>query len=424
VFIRSIPLIKMVRSAAVDKVVSSSRILSVSLFVPYSGIPHAGGEYVFRHYGLLSKRFALRVFAPRTRENEVAARAAADHDYESSLIGHGRTMQIAALRLFIPIVKYIRGVSLGLDVEVAFCRNESLQSAAREADVIEFQWTETASLSRYFRRVAPQARQVLVAHDILSQRWDRRSRSETTLLRRLFYAGRLLFSRMAERRRFAAVDTVVVFSEKDGNLVKELYAMADVRVVNPPLMDEEMNDWIKPSPSKRPAVVLFTGALSRMENHEAIMWFINNIWTRVKAEAPDTVLVVAGASPDSALVDLAERRDDIEVTGRVDDLAPYYKEADVFISPMLNGAGVKFKNITAMLWGVPILSTPVGAEGIGSEELYLDVTESIEEFTASLVTALNDKERRVAVSAAAREWAFSMYGDDQFAERMESIYPA
>ncbi|MBE4717478.1 glycosyltransferase family 4 protein [Pseudarthrobacter sp. AB1] len=403
-------------------------VLSLTLFVPYARIPHAGGEYVYRHYAQLSETSSLQVIAPRNADNEEASLLSSNESYKISLIDRAIQRPTKMNLAWLLTVKYIRGVSLGIDTERGVRRSQQIHSLVKDVEFVEFQWTETASLSRYFRKIAPAAIQVLVAHDVLSQRWGRRLKSETSIRNRIFYFGRFIFSRLAERRRFEAVDRVVVFSQKDADLVRQICSTADIRVINPPLMDSGMLEWsrtktkTKSKTTPAPPIVLFTGALSRIENHEAIVWFINEVWEDLKAEIPNCVLMIAGAGPQPDLVELTENHVDIVVTGRVKDLAPYYKDADVFISPMLNGAGVKFKNITAMLWGVPILSTSVGAEGIGSNDLYLNVTDNTSEFLESLSSALKDSELRRSVSARAQRWAFSKYGDAQFANELQRLY--
>lgn len=400
------------------------KVLSLTLFAPYSGIPHAGGEYVYRHYRYLAKISSLHVFAPHSNDNADASRNVDDRQYKLSVFGCDDSKWFGIRGAWLLLVKFIRGVSLGLDVERGARRCVEMNVAAKSAEVIEFQWTESASLSRYFRRIAPQARQTLIAHDVLSQRWRRRFKSEKSTAARIFYFGRYVFTVLAERRRFASVDTILVFSDKDAGLVRNLYRSADVRVVSPPLMEDGMLEARSQASSKNSRCILFTGAMSRPENDEGIRWFADEIWRDVKAEIPDCRLVIAGAGPSPELLNFSETHHDVLVTGRVDDLAPFYRDADVFISPMFNGAGVKFKNIIAMLWGLPILSTAIGAEGIGSEDLYLAVTDDRNVFRETLLRALRNRDIRHGVAAKAKAWAFATYGDEQFAKQLQDIYLA
>ena len=54
----------------------------------------------------------------------------------------------------------------------------------------------------------------------------------------------------------------------------------------------------------------------------------------------------------------------IEVTGYVADPVPYLEAADAFVVPLHAGGGMRVKIVDAWLWGLPIVSTPIGAEGI------------------------------------------------------------
>ena len=105
---------------------------------------------------------------------------------------------------------------------------------------------------------------------------------------------------------------------------------------------------------------MFVGALDRVENGESILWFIKKVWHKIIAEVPEAKLVVVGAHPSQELQALAGK--DILITGFVEDLLPYYKEASVFMAPILTGAGVKFKVLQALAFGLPVVTTAVGAD--------------------------------------------------------------
>ena len=54
----------------------------------------------------------------------------------------------------------------------------------------------------------------------------------------------------------------------------------------------------------------------------------------------------------------------IQVAGYVADPLPYLQAADAFVVPLSSGGGIRVKILDAWLWGLPIVSTPLGAEGI------------------------------------------------------------
>ena len=75
------------------------------------------------------------------------------------------------------------------------------------------------------------------------------------------------------------------------------------------------------------------------------------------------MLTVLGRDGARALPDAAAFPR-VEVTGYVDDPRPYLAETAVFIVPLLSGAGMRVKILDAWCWGMPIVSTTIGAEGL------------------------------------------------------------
>ena len=65
---------------------------------------------------------------------------------------------------------------------------------------------------------------------------------------------------------------------------------------------------------------------------------------------------------------LALAGEGIKVLGLVDDLRDLFDAARVFVCPLRVGAGVKGKVMSALSYGVPVVSTPIGIEGAGLEE--------------------------------------------------------
>ena len=90
--------------------------------------------------------------------------------------------------------------------------------------------------------------------------------------------------------------------------------------------------------------------------------------------------------------------------------------------PLLNGAGVKFKTIDAMMWGIPAVTTSVGAEGIEGADLLHAVVDDPDAFADAVISALRGAGEDTAI--AARAWAVSVYGLDAFRDRLRGVYAA
>jgi GT2 family glycosyltransferase/SAM-dependent methyltransferase/glycosyltransferase involved in cell wall biosynthesis len=109
--------------------------------------------------------------------------------------------------------------------------------------------------------------------------------------------------------------------------------------------------------------IVFLGGFRHPPNVDAVLWFHSEIWPAVLAARPRARFVVVGAHPTEEI--LALQSDRFIVTGRLDDLRPAFETARVFVAPIRYGAGVKGKVYTAMSYGAPVVTTSVGAEGIG-----------------------------------------------------------
>lgn len=287
----------------------------------------------------------------------------------------------------------------------------------RAADAIELHWSEMIALAPLLRARLPGTPLIGIAHDVISQRWERAAAAETSQLRRAAYAMAARRSVPGERSSFRELDRLLVFSRKDAELAVRVSPQAHVEILHPGLGPSEPSTrLVDPA---RP-IVLFTGALSRNDNWRSAMWFIDEVWTRIIAQVPAAQLVLAGAQPPPQLIALVERTENAELTGFVDSLEPYYSRATVFVAPLLSGAGVKFKTIDAMLRGVPVVATPVGAEGIEAAKLFERITDDPEDFAEAVIRVLVNGDAGRAANAA--RWADSVYGRSAFEARLRHLY--
>ena len=80
-----------------------------------------------------------------------------------------------------------------------------------------------------------------------------------------------------------------------------------------------------------------------LPNSDAVQWFIKEIFPLIKQEVPEATFTVVGRDPFPDLLELAKRDTAIRVTGRVDDVRPYMREAAVFVVPIRIGGGTRLK---------------------------------------------------------------------------------
>lgn len=113
--------------------------------------------------------------------------------------------------------------------------------------------------------------------------------------------------------------------------------------------------------------LVFLGNYLHYPNVDAVLYFVNEIWPRLKAALPELKFYVVGQAPPPEITRLAED-ESIVVTGTVDDVTPYLRRGKVFICPVRLGGGFRGKILEAMSLGRPVVSTRLGAEGIPASD--------------------------------------------------------
>jgi glycosyltransferase involved in cell wall biosynthesis len=135
--------------------------------------------------------------------------------------------------------------------------------------------------------------------------------------------------------------------------------------------------------------LLFIGGFLHRPNIDAVRYFVSEVLPLIHAERPDVTFVVLGADVPDELRSLESDR--VSFAGHVLDPAPYFHSARAFVSPLRVGAGMKGKVGQSLSYGLPVVTTAVGAEGMdlvdGVHALIADEPRS---FAAAALRLLDD----------------------------------
>jgi len=157
----------------------------------------------------------------------------------------------------------------------------------------------------------------------------------------------------------------------------------------------------------RPHRVTFLGGLHWPPNAAGIVWFVREVWPHVHSVCPDAVLTIIGKSPPKGL---GGRAEGIEVTGYVDDPMPYLAETAVFIVPLHAGGGMRVKILDAWVWGLPVVSTTIGAEGIAyTDGADLLIADSPAQFAEAVIEIMRRRHWAASLAGSGRRTAEAAY---------------
>ncbi|RKT44480.1 glycosyltransferase [Thiocapsa rosea] len=239
--------------------------------------------------------------------------------------------------------------------------------------------------------------------------------------------GTDLETAMAVRERELGVmrkaDITILISATEQDLIAR--ELPDVRTYQVPLI-MEISDR-SPTPFEERRDVLFIGGFRHLPNVDAVSWFVTSIWPQVKARIPGARLHVVGSNPTPAVLDLAG--DDVLVHGFVPDVSGYFNHCRLSVAPLRFGAGLKGKVGRSLGYGLPVVATPMAAEGSGlshGEEILVAVNDR--EFADGVVRLYEDEALWTKLSAASLAFFEERYsysaGRRIFAGLLEQVPPS
>jgi sugar transferase (PEP-CTERM/EpsH1 system associated) len=263
---------------------------------------------------------------------------------------------------------------------------------------------------------------VMFTHNVESEIWRRHAENKSGVIGTFLY--RAQYNRMLryESRTLARFEGVLAVSDADRDTFARLYPGVITRPVHvvPTGVDTEYfaPDRIRNPESRIPSLI-FTGSMDWLPNEDAMVFFCRDVLPLIRAEEPDVHLTIVGRTPTPVVKKLAEDSA-VTVTGRVDDVRPYMRDAAVYIVPLRIGGGTRLKIFEAMSMGKAVVSTTVGAEGLpvtsGEHVMLADEPRT---FARAVVRLIRDVERRHQLEAAARALVLERYDWSAVAGELE-----
>ncbi|NKF07429.1 glycosyltransferase [Clostridium gasigenes] len=224
---------------------------------------------------------------------------------------------------------------------------------------------------------------ISVEHDVSFLSFERKVDKEKNLIKKLLYTLEYNRLKKAELMLINKFDYILTLNEKDAKLIPD---NSNVKVINPYI---KRNNTVKKK--HKGFNIMFWGAMNRLENENAVTNFMKNIWPLVDKE--NTKFYIVGANPSKKILNL--KSENIIVTGFVEDPNEYFEIMDLSVTPLLLGAGIKIKVLESLAAKIAVITTNVGAEGIGiinSEHAY--VTDDNKEFAKKINLLKLDKNNR------------------------------
>ena len=256
---------------------------------------------------------------------------------------------------------------------------------------------EYVAWGRHARVAQPWYTRPGVALEALKMRlWEPRAWSEATLVGTM-----------------SAVDAAVIHQATPGVPTVPAPNGVDVRYFQP--ADGGARD---------PQTAIYLGDYKYFPNADAVLYFAQEILPRVRQVRPDFRFIAIGKDPTPEMRALHDDpASGVQVTGMVDDTRPYLQRATVFVCPLRSGSGTRFKLMEALACGCPVISTPIGAEGLDAVEgEHMLLRDTPPAFADAILALLDDPARAAAIGRAGREWVIANHAWTRSADLLRAAY--
>ncbi len=258
---------------------------------------------------------------------------------------------------------------------------------------------------------------VLRAHNVEHLIWERAAANQHGW--KAWYL-RMQARRLArfERETLNQHDALLPISPHDAGLLAKLGVHIPVQVF-PAFIRTERYQPADPA-TKAPQSIFFVGSLDWLPNLHGLYRFLP-VFRSLRKAVPGLSFHVAGRNTPAELLHLKEPG--LFIHGEVQDAIAFMQQFQLMVVPLWEGSGVRLKIMEALALGIPVISTSIGAEGLGllpdQEVLLADNEAALEQ---QLLRLLQDKSLQFRLGAAGRDYAIRHFDAEVIMRDLDIFY--
>lgn len=202
-----------------------------------------------------------------------------------------------------------------------------------------------------------------------------------------------------ERAVGRVLDRVWLVSDRDALMMR---VVSGVRCVDVLPNGVDTNQFVPSGAEEEPHTAVFWGRLDFGPNIQALEWFCDRVWPRVRQVKPAARFRIVGFMPTEPVRKLTQLPG-VELHANVPDIRPEVASRAVVVLPMVSGGGIKNKLLEAAAMGKAIVCTPRALLGLKGQPPLMVVRDPRLWVEALVALWDNDSARR-ELGLKAREW--------------------
>lgn len=278
-------------------------------------------------------------------------------------------------------------------------------------DVVQ---VETSEMAQYLRAVPAGVPTALDLQDVASRWFGRAVQQTRGAKERALLTADLLKTKRYENNAARRAGVVFVCSEQERDFLRARSGVEPVVVEN----GVDTRAFVPRSDiAEDPDKILFVGPLTYIANLDGMQWFSREVLPLIVARRPSARVEVAGVPVEESF------GEQVRLLGRVDDVRTHLAEAPVSVVPVRLGSGTRYKILEALSMERAVVSTTVGAEGLGVRDReHLLIADEPRAFADAVLELMGDPALRARLGAAGRAHVAARYDWEPLVARVSASW--
>ena len=284
-----------------------------------------------------------------------------------------------------------------------------------EYDVVH---VESIFLSSYVPTIRKHSKAAVIlrAHNVENQIWQRIAHSERNPFKRGYMKHLSLTLRAYEHEHLNDYDGIVSITENDADYFRK--AGCRKPVISIPF---GITPCVPDNVTEEANSLFHLGSMDWMPNQEGVKWFIDKVWPLVHKQMPQLTLYLAGRKMPESLMQM--EMEGVKVVGEVPDASGFIASKQINVVPLLSGSGIRVKIIEAMSMGKTVISTTIGAQGIGcTDGENVLIADTPEQFAAQLQRCVDNPVFCRRIGRSAYDFIVQTYCPETLTRRLLDFY--
>ena len=391
------------------------KILFITPYLPSETSGHAGAQLIYRNISMLAKNheITLASFIDSDESSMTTDLISKGIDVHTILYPRNQKSMIgkisSGIRNSVAMFNYLKGKEPFFFAKYKRKNMENLISKLvneNRFDLVQVEY----NVMHHYKKQIKNIPSVIVFHDISTKVHERGMINGDSTHKKSFEIAKRLEPEIGNK-----FDTVITLTEEDKLYLANLGCETKIHVI-PPQINVPNIDKI----AKTPNSICFVGSYNREPNIQAVEILINEVFPKISCSVS---LNIVGKGLGRKIIQTIHNLEGVNYLGFVDDIDSFIASQMLMVAPIHMGAGLKMKITHSLACGTPVLTTPIGAEGIniGSEN-GLWIEESLEALSKKCLELMKNGQELEKAGLRGKEAVNRLFSPQRVKEKLKVLY--